>query len=193
MHYQVIAESLALYLSKISLIVLPLTMGLGVPGARLTHALSWGLAGLPAPVLLGHLFPFRRQIPASQRNIRELLAFSAPVCQSLIVQRLGEYPHLLLLGTISSLAALGIFSAVACVQTVGGGLANAASTVGKPMICGTLRSRRDFTVRQLMHDADGWGIVFTSAPLCCSGTLYGANPGYLWSWSSQWACQYLSS
>ncbi len=134
MHYQVVAESLSFNLSRVGLTLIFLAMGLGVPGALLAYTLAWVLADVIMLILLNRLFSFRRPIRAGQRNTRDLLTFSVPVCLSLIVRRLGGDLQILLLGAITSLASVGIYSAAVRVEMVGSILLTAASTVAKPMI-----------------------------------------------------------
>ena len=161
MEFQVYADSILLNVSRIGLSVLLLGMGFGVPGVLAAYALGWILTdGLLLFFLHRRLFPLGRPLHASQRPVRQMLSFSGPVCLGSVVETLGGSAEILLLGMLSTLAAVGIYSAAERIQMVGFMFLGAASLAAKPIISDLYHRGETAQLARFYQTLSRWSLSF---------------------------------
>jgi O-antigen/teichoic acid export membrane protein len=160
MQYETYANGIAFNLSRISLTVLLLGVGLGVPGALAAYALAWVVTGGLLFYFLNRLFSLKRPLRAAQRNVREMLSFSAPVCLTQVITQLGGELELLLLGMLGTMASVGVYSAALRVQVVGAMFLMAADMVAKPIISDLHHQGETTQLGRLYQTLTRWSLSF---------------------------------
>jgi O-antigen/teichoic acid export membrane protein len=119
MTLMVAADRFAKSSAKLILLILFALLGLNV-----TRAISaFGIAEVTAVVLalyfINRIFPLRRSLENSTREIRKLFVFSLPVYLSNTIQMFSYNIQTLLLGSLNSIFNVGIFSLATQINMIG--------------------------------------------------------------------------
>ena len=160
MQYELYVDNILFNVSRLVLTVLFLALGLGVQGALAAFVLAWFLETVVMVFFLNRLFPLRRPLNPAQRNVRELLSFSAPVCLTQVIVNLRTSFGLVLLGVFGTLTSVGVYSAAVSVQAVGGMLLTASDLVAKPIISDLYHRGEMAQLRQLYQTLTRWSTSF---------------------------------
>lgn len=160
MEYHVYAEDLTFSISRFVFTITFLALGFGVAGAMAAYALAWVLEIAVLLILLNHMFSLRRPLNPARRDVREILAYSAPLCLTTVIVRLGDSLEVFMLGLFSSLTSIGLFTAAARIQSVGGVLRTSTSRAARPIIS-ELHQRGDHIQLERIYQAvTRWSISF---------------------------------
>ena len=129
---------------------------------------------------LNRLFPLRRPLNPAQRNVRELLSFSAPVCLTQVIVNLRTSFGLVLVGVFGTLTSVGVYSAAVSVQAVGGMLLTASDLVAKPIISDLYHRGEMAQLRQLYQTLDPLVYLIPAALFRYGRALCQTNSGDPW-------------
>jgi O-antigen/teichoic acid export membrane protein len=158
--YEIFIDSVASNVSRLSLTVIFLMLGMGLNGVLAAFALSWLIEVGLLIFFLNRRFSLKRPIRSSRRDLREILSFSIPVCLDQVLRQVGGNTELLLLGWLSSLAAVGIYSAASRVQMVGAMFLQAAEMVAKPIISDLHHRGELLELHQIYQTLTRWSLAF---------------------------------
>jgi O-antigen/teichoic acid export membrane protein len=160
MRYEVYADNIAFSITKLGLTVLLLALGWELLGALLAFAIAWIVSDLLMLFFLNRLYPLRQFLGPAKRGVRQLLAFSAPVCLTQVVTQVGANIELLMLSVVSTMAAVGVYSAALRIQAVGAMLLTASQAVAKPIIADLYHQRDWAQLARLYQTLTRWSLSF---------------------------------
>lgn len=160
MRYEVYADNIAFGATRLALSLLLLALGWGLLGALLAYAVAWIVSDGLMLFFLNRLFPLKRFFGSVKRPNRQLLAFSAPVCLTQVVRQVGSNIELLVLGMVSTMASVGVYSAAVRIQTVGAMLLTAGEAVAKPIIADLYHQRDWVQLGRLYQTLTRWSLSF---------------------------------
>lgn len=160
MRYEVYVDSIALSVARLGLTALLLALGWGLPGALAAHVLAWIAADALLFFFLNRLFPLRRGLGGARCDVRRVLSYSVPLCLTQLIRQLRGNFDLLLLGILTTMAAVGVYSAAARVQMVGGMFLMAAEMVAKPIIADLYHKGDVVQLGRLYKTLTRWSFVF---------------------------------
>jgi O-antigen/teichoic acid export membrane protein len=160
MQYQVYADSIAFNVSKIGLTVVFLSIGFGVAGALAAHATAWILEVILLLFFLNRLFPLKRSLRSARRNTRQLLSFSLPLWLTRLITELGGNLELLILGALTTAAAMGVYSAVLRIQLIGIMFLAAFQEASMPIFSDLYHRGDRSQLSQLYQTLTRWSLFF---------------------------------
>jgi O-antigen/teichoic acid export membrane protein len=134
MQYATVAEQIAQPLTRLILIV-PLAL-LGFTAGRAIGVYIAGLIVTCALLLffLDRLFPLTQPTQTARRDTKGLLLFSIPAYFSTLLDTFGSRLQIILLGSLSTIAAAGIFSVAAQVSMLSSMFNQSIGTASSPII-----------------------------------------------------------
>ena len=119
MDYSVIAENFVRLLFRLLLVVVLAVVGLNA----FQVAIVFGLSDLAASVVLVYLlnkeFSLNRPLRTGRRDLREISSYSLPLWLSGLLKKFRRNIQTILLGTLSTMAHVGVFSLVSRVNLIG--------------------------------------------------------------------------
>jgi O-antigen/teichoic acid export membrane protein len=119
MDYSVIAQCFVQLLVRLTLVVILAMTGLNA----FRVAVVFGVADIAASLTLLHLlnreFRLLRPLGTARRDVREIVAFSWPLWLSDLLRKFRRNIEIILLGTLSSVAHVGVFALVSRINHVG--------------------------------------------------------------------------
>ncbi len=134
MDYPVIAQFVAQ-----PIIRLVLVLALAVQGLSTMEAIIiFGVADLAASLIMIYFlhkeFGIRRPVHAARRDVRAILGFSLPVWMSEMLVKFHNNIQTLFIGSLDSLAGVGVFSVASQLTVVSGQFSSSINTSTKPVI-----------------------------------------------------------
>lgn len=162
MRYKVIAQDLLLTLSKLVLTgVLALT-GLNVVKAMSVYSFSMVLSCLALLYFLNRLLPRERprRLLWEGSHLRNMFKFSLPVYLAEMLTLFGPNIRTLLLGSLNTMRAAGIFTVAARVNMVGSIFLNGISTISMPIVSELYANHETQKLRQFYQTATKWTFAF---------------------------------
>jgi O-antigen/teichoic acid export membrane protein len=119
MQYTAIAKSIVQPTLKLLLILLLAIAGMTATQALAAHTVSVIVVVLLLAYFLNSLFRLRRPLRSARRPIRDIIKFSLPLYGSRLVRIFRSNIQTVLLGALSSVTSVGIFTVVSQVNMVG--------------------------------------------------------------------------
>jgi len=160
MVYQVYADSIFFNVIKIGLTVVLLNSGAGVTGVLAAHTLAWILELGLLFYYLNRLFSLRRPFGTTRHQTRRLLSFSAPVCLTQLLSQLESNLELFLLGMLSTVTLVGIYSAALRIQLIGVMFLAAGETAAMPIISDLFHRNQDLQLERFYRTLTRWSLAF---------------------------------
>ena len=135
MQYMVIAQNVVQPLVRLALIIfIAILIGLTAKRAIIVYILANTASSILFLYFLHRHFSLKRPIRTARRNPREMLNFSLPVYLSNLIGAFGSNIQTVLLGTMSTIANVGIFAVATQVNLVGKLFHTAVVTSSMPII-----------------------------------------------------------
>lgn len=160
MRYEVYAESIAFSLTRLVFTLLLVQIGWDLPGALAAYAISWIITDILLIIFLNRTYSIKYIFGEAKFNIRKMLSFSAPVCLTQVISQLRGTFELFFLGMISTLAAVGVYSAAVRIQMVGIMFLAAADMVSKPIISDIFHRGDLVQLGSLYKTLTRWSFLF---------------------------------
>jgi O-antigen/teichoic acid export membrane protein len=134
MQYNAIARQIVQPLSRLILLVLLAYLGLTAGKALLTYIVGLIVSCFLLLYFLNHIFPLRRPIKSGRRDIKQLMIFSTPVYFSNLIRTFGPSLQTVLLGSLNTMATVGIFAVANQVSTASTLFNQSIGTAADPII-----------------------------------------------------------
>ncbi|HSL47021.1 MAG TPA: flippase [Anaerolineales bacterium] len=134
MQYMVIAQHIAQPVIRLILIIVLSLTGMTPAWAIITFGVADGIASLMLLYFLNKQFSLRRPVQLRRNDFREILGFSLPLWFAELMVTFRGNVQTILLGSLSTIANVGIFSVVAQVNQIGQMLYTAVTAAARPMI-----------------------------------------------------------
>lgn len=160
----VIAQYVYQPVTRLVMIGLLAIIGLNAQYAVITYALSTVTASIAMFFVLNKRFSLKRTVKIAPGLLKEMMSFAFPVWLSGLMVKFQGNIQTLFLGTMDTLAGVGIFSIVNQITMVSGEFSSSINTTSKPVIA-ELNDRKD--VRQMEHIyqlANKW-VVMVQIPI----------------------------
>jgi O-antigen/teichoic acid export membrane protein len=174
MRYGVIADNFAFNIVRLTLTVILLYIGWGLAGTLGAYVIAWAVTTALSIFYLNRIFSLKRSLGKAQLNIRKLLTFSAPICLTQIIRQLRGNFELLMLGMLSTMSSVGVYSAAIRVQAVGAMFLRAVEMVAKPIISELYHQGDISRLSQFYQTLSRWSFTF-GLPYFITVLLF-ANP-----------------
>lgn len=162
--------------SSVKVLLLILFAILGLTASRAVTA--FGVAEVCATILflyfVNKVFPFRRPFNTAKRLGKELFKFSIPVYLSNTIQMFSGNIQTLLLGSLSTVVNVGIFSLATQINMVGSLFHSSVSTAAMPVIS-TLYDREDSVQLKRYYQTTSKWTFSLNLPLFLIVVLYPAE------------------
>lgn len=162
MKYKVIAQDLLLTLSKLVLTGLLALTGLNVVKAMSVYSFSMVLSCLALLYFLNRLLPKERPRGFSwdRTHLQRMLKFSLPVYLAEMLTIFGPNIRTLLLGSLNTMRAAGVFTVAARVNMVGSVFLNGISTISMPIVSELYANHEGEKLRHFYQTATKWTFAF---------------------------------
>lgn len=134
MQYSTGTQQVAQPLTQLILIVLMVLVGLSAGRAVTIYIFGLIIACALLLLFLNRLFPLRRPLQTARRDIRQILLFSFPAYGSSLLDTLGPSLQTVLLGSLNTVAIVGIFAAAAQASAACGMFNRSIGTASSPII-----------------------------------------------------------
>src|SRR5690606_14789174 len=133
-------------------------------GLNVWHAVViFGIGELVTAVILiyylNELFPLRRPFHAAERNLREMVAFAFPDWLAGLLTTFRVNIQALLIGSLGSIAGVGIFSVADQLNKLGHDFYTSINTSADPYIAELHDSGRRKELEQLYQTATKWSLT----------------------------------
>ena len=162
MDYVALAQFVFQPITRLVLICILALFGLNALQAIIIFCLSSIGASLLMIFYLQKLFPLGRPFHLARRDLREIASYSLPVWLSGLMVNFQSNIQTLFLGTLGSVAGVGIFSVASQVTIVSGEFSSSINTSAKPLIA-ELHDKRDISQMNYVYQtANKWIIMFQS-------------------------------
>ena len=132
--YNVIAEDIFFPLLKLIVVMALAITGLNAVKVMTAHAIGAVATCVMLLYFLHKLFPLNRPWRAGRRNVKEMFVFSLPIYGSTLITLFGQNMQILLLGALSAVTSVGVFTAAARVNLVGTMFHRAINTAAEPIV-----------------------------------------------------------
>lgn len=119
MDYSALAENVIQFVIRLVLIGILALLGLNVFMASIVFGLSELAATLALIYLLHKQFSFKRPIREARRDTREIFTFALPFWMSGLLSKFRKNIQAVLLGTLDTVAGVGVFAIVSSINLVG--------------------------------------------------------------------------
>jgi O-antigen/teichoic acid export membrane protein len=160
MQYHAYADSVLFNVVKLALTLLLLGMGLGVQGVLAAHVIAWIVEDALLFFYVNRLFSLKRPLREARRNFRQLLEFSIPMGLTEVARMLRGNFEVLLLGGLSTMTTVGLYSAALRVQMVGGMFLLVADLTARPIISELYHRGEMDQLGQLYRTLTRWSVTF---------------------------------
>jgi len=134
LQYNVIASNIFLPLIKLIIVIALAITGLNAVKAMTAHTIGMVATCVMLLYFLHKLFPLNRPLRAGRRNVKEMFVFSLPIYGSRLITLFGRNMQTVLLGALHEVMSVGVFSAAASVNTVGGMFHSAINMAAEPIV-----------------------------------------------------------
>jgi len=134
MQYMVIAQHIAQPAIRFILIVILSFTGLNTAWAIITFGLADGAASIVLLYFLNKQFSLRRSLGVNRADVGKVLGFSLPLWFSDLMITFRGNVQTILLGSLSTIVNVGIFSVVSQINQVGQMLYSSITAAARPMI-----------------------------------------------------------
>jgi O-antigen/teichoic acid export membrane protein len=162
--------------SSVKVLLLVLFAVIGLTASRAVTA--FGVAEVCATILflyfVNKVFPFRRPFNTAKRLGKEIFKFSIPVYLSNTIQMFSGNIQTLLLGSLSTVVNVGIFSLATQINMVGSLFHSSVSTAAMPVIS-TLYDRNDTVQLKRYYQTTSKWTFSLNLPLFLIVVLYPAE------------------
>ncbi len=134
MQYNAGARSVAQPLTRLFLLVPLAVIGL-TAGRGIIIYIAGSIASCALLLyFLDHLFPLRRPLQTARRDTKELMRFSLPAYFSTLINTFGPGLQTVLLGSLNTMATVGIFSVASQISTASTLLNQSIGTASSPIV-----------------------------------------------------------
>ncbi len=159
MDYATLAQFIIQPVIRLGLIVILALGGFSAAEAIIT----FGLADLAASIILVYFlhrqFGLRRPLRGARRDARAIMAFSVPVWLSDMMVKFHHNFQTLILGSLSTIAGVGVFTVASQVTMISGQLSSSINVSAKPVIA-ELHDRGDVPeMGRIYQTANKWGVT----------------------------------
>lgn len=158
--YNVIASNIFFPLLKLIIVIALAITGLNAVKAMTAHAIGAVATCVMLLYFLHKLFPLNRPWRAGRRNVKEMLVFSLPIYGSRLITLFGQNMQIVLLGALSEVMSVGIFSAAAKVNLVGTMFYNAINTAAEPIVSELYTKEEHGQLRHFYQNMTKWTFAF---------------------------------
>ncbi len=135
MQYAVVAQNISQPVIRLILVVvLAIVVGLNANNALVAFGLTLLIVTALLVYFLNGLFSLRRSLQTARREIREMLAFSLPIYLSDLITTFRNNVQTVLLGSLNTVATVGIFSVASQVSLIGRLFHQSIVTVSMPIV-----------------------------------------------------------
>jgi O-antigen/teichoic acid export membrane protein len=148
--------SIGFCLGRLCLTVLFLFVGLDIAGLIIAYSLSWVLTIGLLTYFINRALPLNSKVDVQWSEIRKIVSFSAPLCLTEITLQSSGYIDLFLIGIMSTMTSVGVYSAVTKVQMAGSLLLTPVVSIAKPMISELHHQSETKRLTQLYQTLSRW-------------------------------------
>jgi O-antigen/teichoic acid export membrane protein len=134
MEYTAIARDMVQPLIKVVLFGILAIVGLTAARALTVFSLTVVVVAILLLYFLSKLFPLNRPLGKAQYHVKEILLFSLPLYLSDLIQTFRRSIETVLLGTMSTIASVGVFTVASQVNIVGQMFHQSIVTVSMPIV-----------------------------------------------------------
>lgn len=164
MGYGVIAENVGQLLVRLILISLLGLLGLDAVKAAIAFGLSDLAASLMLVYFLNKEFPLRRALRSARYDVRDILNFSIPLWISGLLSTFRSNIQTVLLGALSTITSVGIYTVASKIDLVGVMIYRAAITAVKPILA-ELDARQDWKQMGQLYQATSRWVFMLNIPI----------------------------
>lgn len=160
----VIAQYVYQPITRLIMIGLLVIIGLNAQYAVAAYGLSTVTASIVMFIWLNRRFSLKRAIKVDPKLLKEMLVFAVPVWLSSLMVKFQGNIQTLFIGTMNTIAGVGIFSVANQITLVSGEFSSSINTTSKPVIA-ELHDRND--IKQMEHIyqlANKW-VVMVQIPI----------------------------
>ncbi|MFA9432477.1 flippase [Egicoccus sp. AB-alg2] len=167
-----LAEEVVQSLVRLALILPLLFLGLEPVAAAVVFGVGDVASSLTMVALLRRQLPLRAAFGRGvRRDVRGLVGFAGPLWLAGALRKFRQNIETLLLGSLTAVASVGIFSVAAKVNLVGHTVYSAIITSVKPHLAELHGSRDREGLRHLYRTTTRWALLF-GLPFCLVTVLY---------------------
>lgn len=160
----VIAQYIYQPITRLLMIGLLAIIGLNAQYAVATYGLATVTASIVMFFSLNKRFSLKRTIKVAPKLVKEMLVFAVPVWLSgLMVQFQGNI-QTLFIGTMNTIAGVGIFSVASQITMVSGEFSSSINTTSKPVIA-ELHDRNDISQMEHIYQLANKWVVMVQIPI----------------------------
>jgi O-antigen/teichoic acid export membrane protein len=162
MHYKVIAQDILLTGSKILLTVLLAIGGLNAIRAMSAYTVSMVISCLALLYFLNRLLPRERprRFKADFTYLTQMFKFSLPIYVAELLTIFGPNIRTLLLGSLNTVRAVGVFTVASRVNMVGSAFLDAISTMSMPIVSELYANHEHKKLRHFYKTMTKWTFAF---------------------------------
>jgi len=164
MHHMVIAQNIAQPVIRLILIIILSFTGMNPAKAILTFGLADGFASIFLLYFLHKQFSLKRQLGVSRGDIRTILGFSLPLWLAQLMVTFRGNVQTILLGSLSTIQNVGIFSVVNQVNVLGQMLHGSITEAARPLIA-ELHDRGDHEQMGRLYQTTTKWILIVNFPV----------------------------
>jgi len=156
MEYNVIAQDIFFPLIKLIIVMALAITGLNAVKVMTVHAIGAVVTCVILFYFLHKLFPLNRPWRAGRRNAKEILVFSLPIYGSTLITLFGQNMQTVLLGALSEIMSVGVFSVAAKVNVAGTMFGDAINTAAEPIVSELYTKEEYGQLRHFYQNMSKW-------------------------------------
>jgi O-antigen/teichoic acid export membrane protein len=160
----VIAQYVYQPVTRLIMIGILAVIGLNARYAVIAYALSTVTASIAMFIFLNKSFPLKRTIKVAPSLLKEMMSFAFPVWLSGLMVKFQGNIQTLFIGTLNTIAGVGIFSIVSQITMVSGEFSSSINTTSKPVIA-ELNDHQDIGQMEHIYQLTNKWIVMVQIPI----------------------------
>lgn len=160
----VIAQYVYQPVTRLIMIGLLAIIGLNAKYAVITYALSTITASIAMFIVLNKSFSLKRAIKVAPSHLKEIMTFAFPVWLSGLMVKFQGNIQTLFIGTMDTIAGVGIFSIANQITMVSGEFSSSINITSKPVIA-ELNDQQDIVQMEHIYQLTNKWIVMVQIPI----------------------------
>jgi O-antigen/teichoic acid export membrane protein len=156
MKYKVIAQDILLTMLKVVLTALLAITGLSAIKAMTAYSAAMVVSCIVMLYFLSRITPLKPSLRWDLPHTRQMLKFSLPVYIAELLTMFGPDLRTLLLGSLNTIRAVGIFTVASRVNMVGSAFLNSISTMSMPIVSELHANKEREKLRHFYQTMNKW-------------------------------------
>jgi O-antigen/teichoic acid export membrane protein len=160
----VLAQYVYQPVTRLIMIGLLAIIGLNAQYAVATYGLATVTASIVMFYSLNRHFALKRSIKVASFNLKEMISYAVPVWLSGLMVKFQSNIQTLFIGTLNTIAGVGIFSVASQITNVSGEFSSSINTTSKPVIA-ELHDRGDIKQMERIYQLTNKWVVMVQIPI----------------------------